>query len=170
MRVAGFKLRWKGLQQAHSHWAINCLKRSKNTAKGVLSQHFRAWIRRVAWAVEWDTKWNKQAGEIAQWVKALAAKANTGTHMLKGEKRLLQVFLWFPHACCGIHTACMCTHWINTQKCKDVTGEMAQQLRALTALPQVLSSIPSNHMVAHNHLMPSSGVSENSYSVLTLNK
>jgi hypothetical protein len=32
------------------------------------------------------------------------------------------------------------------------TGEMAQQLRALTALPEVLSSIPSNHMVAHNHL------------------
>jgi hypothetical protein len=29
---------------------------------------------------------------------------------------------------------------------------MAQQLRALTALPEVLSSIPSNHIVAHNHL------------------
>jgi hypothetical protein len=33
-----------------------------------------------------------------------------------------------------------------------VTGEMTQWLRALTALPEVLSSIPSNHMVAHNHL------------------
>jgi hypothetical protein len=31
-------------------------------------------------------------------------------------------------------------------------GEMAQRLRALTALPKVLSSIPSNQMVAHNHL------------------
>ena len=31
-------------------------------------------------------------------------------------------------------------------------GEMARQLKALTALPEVLSSIPSNHMVAHNHL------------------
>jgi hypothetical protein len=31
-------------------------------------------------------------------------------------------------------------------------GEMAQQLRALAALPEVLSSIPNNHMVAHNHL------------------
>jgi hypothetical protein len=31
-------------------------------------------------------------------------------------------------------------------------GEMAQRLRALTALPEVLSSIPSNHMVAHNLL------------------
>jgi hypothetical protein len=41
---------------------------------------------------------------------------------------------------------------------------MAQQLRALTALPKVLSSVLSNHMVAHNRLewdqMPSSGVSE----------
>jgi hypothetical protein len=49
-------------------------------------------------------------------------------------------------------------------------GEMAQWLRALTALPEVLSSIPSNSMVAHNHLqwdlMPSSGVSEDSYSAL----
>jgi len=46
---------------------------------------------------------------------------------------------------------------------------MAQWLRALTALPEVLSSNHSNHMVAHNHLywdpMPSSGVSEDSYSV-----
>ena len=49
-------------------------------------------------------------------------------------------------------------------------GEMAHWLRALTALPEVLSLIPSNHMVAHNHLkwdlMPSSSMSEDSYSVL----
>jgi hypothetical protein len=31
-------------------------------------------------------------------------------------------------------------------------GEMAQWLRALTALSEVLSLIPSNHMMAHNHL------------------
>ena len=39
-------------------------------------------------------------------------------------------------------------------KGSDVTwaGEMAQQLRALTALLEFLSSNPSNHMVAHNHL------------------
>ena len=53
-------------------------------------------------------------------------------------------------------------------------GEMAQWVREMTALPKVLSSNPSNHMVAHNHLhcdlMPSSGVSEDSYSVLTYNK
>ena len=47
--------------------------------------------------------------------------------------------------------------------------EMAQQLRALTALPEVQSSNPSNHMMVHNHLTPSSGVSEDSYSTLTYN-
>ena len=50
-------------------------------------------------------------------------------------------------------------------------GEMAQRLRALSVSPEVLSSIPSSHMVAHNHLswdlMPSS---EDSYSVLINNK
>jgi hypothetical protein len=30
-------------------------------------------------------------------------------------------------------------------------GEMAQLVRALTALPKVRSSIPINHTVAHNH-------------------
>jgi hypothetical protein len=48
---------------------------------------------------------------------------------------------------------------------------MAQSLRALTALPEVLNSIPSNHMRAHNpqqwDLMPSSGVSDGSHSVFT---
>jgi hypothetical protein len=47
---------------------------------------------------------------------------------------------------------------------------MAQRLGALTALPEVLGLDPSSHMVAHSHLwwdlMPSSGVSEDSYSVL----
>jgi hypothetical protein len=31
-------------------------------------------------------------------------------------------------------------------------GGMAQRLRTPTVLPEVLSSIPSNHIVAHNHL------------------
>jgi hypothetical protein len=48
--------------------------------------------------------------------------------------------------------------------------EMAQRLRALSALPEVLSSIPSNHMVLKWDLMPSSGVSEDSDSVLTYMK
>jgi hypothetical protein len=38
---------------------------------------------------------------------------------------------------------------IKTQK---RTGEMAQWLSALTALPEVMSSNPSIHMVAHNLL------------------
>jgi hypothetical protein len=40
---------------------------------------------------------------------------------------------------------------ILSQKIKTGAGEMAQQLRALTALLKVLSSNPSNHMVSHNH-------------------
>jgi hypothetical protein len=51
---------------------------------------------------------------------------------------------------------------------------MAQQLRALTTLPEVLSLIPSNHMVSHNHLkwdpMLPSSVSEDSESVPTYMK
>jgi hypothetical protein len=31
-------------------------------------------------------------------------------------------------------------------------GEMAQRLTALAVLPELLGSIPSIHMVAHNHL------------------
>ena len=49
---------------------------------------------------------------------------------------------------------------------------MAQQLRALTVLPELLSSIPNNPMVAHNHLewgqMAPSGVIEDSYNGLIL--
>jgi hypothetical protein len=37
-------------------------------------------------------------------------------------------------------------------KDKPGAGEMAQQIKALTALPKVLSSNPSNHMVVHNHM------------------
>jgi hypothetical protein len=39
----------------------------------------------------------------------------------------------------------------NGKKDMPGAGEMAQWARALTALPKVLSSNPSNHMVAHNH-------------------
>jgi hypothetical protein len=31
-------------------------------------------------------------------------------------------------------------------------GKMAQRVKALTTLPEVLSSNPNNHMVAHSHL------------------
>jgi hypothetical protein len=45
-----------------------------------------------------------------------------------------------------------------TVMCKDhqqeisQAGGVAQQLRALTALPEVPSSNPSNHMVAHSQI------------------
>jgi hypothetical protein len=35
---------------------------------------------------------------------------------------------------------------------KSRAGEMAQELRTPTALSEVLSSIPSNHKVAHNQI------------------
>jgi hypothetical protein len=31
-------------------------------------------------------------------------------------------------------------------------GEKTKRLKALTALPEVLSPTPSNHVMAHNHL------------------
>jgi hypothetical protein len=36
---------------------------------------------------------------------------------------------------------------------KDRAGEMAQRVRVLTPLPKVLSSIPSNHMMAQLPVM-----------------
>jgi hypothetical protein len=51
------------------------------------------------------------------------------------------------------------------------TREIAQWLKALTALPEVLNSIPSNHVVALSHLLgdlvPSSCGTEDRDSVLT---
>ena len=46
------------------------------------------------------------------------------------------------------------THIVLGQLLKPFVGarETAQQLRALTNLPEVLSSIPNSHMEAHNHL------------------
>jgi hypothetical protein len=45
-------------------------------------------------------------------------------------------------------------HFIKSKGFKEIqwAGEMAQWLRAPTVLPEVLSSNPTNHMVAHNHL------------------
>jgi hypothetical protein len=40
--------------------------------------------------------------------------------------------------------------FINFQNLR--AGKMAQWVRALIALPKVLNSNPSNHIVAHNHL------------------
>ena len=45
-----------------------------------------------------------------------------------------------------------CVYITRTKIHKGGAGEMAQQLRALTALPKVLSSKSSNHIVAYNHL------------------
>jgi hypothetical protein len=40
----------------------------------------------------------------------------------------------------------------NKKKERKENGDIAQQIGALTALPEVSSSIPSNYMVVQNHL------------------
>jgi hypothetical protein len=59
-------------------------------------------------------------------------------------------------ACLGYGNVFMASLGKSVRPCLKIAstgaGEMAQWLRALTALPKVLSSNPSNHMVAHNHL------------------
>jgi hypothetical protein len=57
---------------------------------------------------------------------------------------------------------CLCTRYIYTHSsiCLSIyikssrygTREMAQRLRVLPALPEVMSSNPSNHMVTYNQL------------------
>jgi hypothetical protein len=56
-----------------------------------------------------------------------------------------------------LRTATVHLHIINKsflkrRRRRNWAGEMAQRLGALITLPAVLSSIPSNHMVAHNYL------------------
>ena len=62
----------------------------------------------------------------------------------------------------GRHTAWVLQPGGHRDNGKGGAGEMAQRLRALAVLLEVLSSIPSNHIVAHSHLywdlMPSSGM------------
>ena len=41
---------------------------------------------------------------------------------------------------------------LNFKSYCDEAGEIAQRVPVLAALPEILSSIPSNHMVASNHL------------------
>ena len=106
-------------------------------------------------------------------LSALVSRSQFWTQTNKGDK---WVSVWAAQTCsasCHWH----CHLWLlcdNSLKFSCIwAGEMAHRVRALTTLPMVLSSNPSNHMVAHNHLWwdltPSSGVSENSYSVLMYN-
>ena len=81
-------------------------------------------------------------------------------HTLTGIHTLLYAH---THSCTYSHTNSLVTHSDTVPmgyfliagcptKLPPSAGEMAQWLRALTALPEVLSSILSNHMVAHSHL------------------
>ena len=65
----------------------------------------------------------------------------------------VRIYLCVLSLCIWI-SSCWIVYYMNSEfiKIRSGAGEMAQQVRALTALPKVLSSNPSNHMVAHNHL------------------
>ena len=94
---------------------------------------------------------SSQASEMAQWVEALAAKWLTRIRTVEAKSRLPQNVLWPPQGLCDVRIH-WCTQIDNVIKSKNKgDGEMAQWVRALTALPKDLSSNPSNHMVAHNH-------------------
>jgi hypothetical protein len=74
--------------------------------------------------------------------------------LIKFFKIFLKIFIYL-FMCMSAQFACM-PAW--QKRATDpiyrwlwATGEMVQQLRALTVLPEVLSSNPSNHMLAYNH-------------------
>ena len=51
----------------------------------------------------------------------------------------------------AFHIMCKVVKMHTFKKQMTRAGKMAQRLRALTALPRVLSSNPINHIVAHNN-------------------
>jgi len=57
-----------------------------------------------------------------------------------------------PHVFCYFSVVVTKCHDQSNLLKKVLVRVVPQWLRTLTALPEVLSSIPSNHMVAHNHL------------------
>lgn len=62
-------------------------------------------------------------------------------------------FSW--EACPYIINYCVCVNRSKSVRCQKLNKgarKMAQRLGVLGALPKVLSSFPSNHIVAHNHL------------------
>ena len=63
--------------------------------------------------------------------------------------KFFSVFLFLSYQ---IHRAYVALFWSLLLKIIELgAGEMAQRVRAPTALLKVLSSNPSNHMVAHSH-------------------
>jgi hypothetical protein len=79
--------------------------------------------------------------QVSKYFVLLNVVGNIGILLFALRKPPTYSFSLFLHFACLFKTV------------KNQAGEMmAQRLRALTALPEALSSIPSNHMVAHNHL------------------
>ena len=102
------------------------------------------------------------------------SSGNLSMHLLLEVLRFLLALLSPPFCDCSVGVVCpvptlmlldLGPTWELKMQCALLTlhtrqlasnlcyraGEVAQRLRASTAFPQVLSSNPSNHMVAHNH-------------------
>jgi hypothetical protein len=94
-----------------------------------------------------DKNQSEQSGEEHGFWSRPAALSSKSTGLL-GLPKTSPSFdlIYFYYYCCYFILFFGSLRWIVLG-----AGEMAQLLRSLTALQKVLSSNPSNHMVAHNH-------------------
>jgi hypothetical protein len=96
------------------------------------------------WCQEIASKRQSPTGMVLQTLNPSTWEAETGAYLrVRGQPELHSKF-----QSCQSYIVELCLK--NTHK--NGAGEMAQQLGTLTAIPKVLSSNPSNHTVAHNHL------------------
>jgi hypothetical protein len=84
--------------------------------------------------------------------KAAVCTPSSLFHYSLPAPRLILFFFFFFFLVFRDETGFLCIALELTLKLLAGAGEMAQRLGELTVLPKVLSSNPSNHMVAHNHL------------------
>jgi hypothetical protein len=99
-----------------------------------------------------------KAEETGQWLKALAALLKDpgltpSSYTMGGSEFSCSKGsdVSGPWTCTGLPDKQEGETFLHVDLKVQGAGEMAQRLRALTALQKVLSSNPSNHMVAHNH-------------------
>ncbi len=89
-------------------------------------------------------------------------KMTYGRELPKSLLYFLHAYLLKPLVCKNMRTVSTVTHMFHNctgkysarnilKVLKSGAGKLAQWIRALPALLKVLSSNPSNHMVAHNH-------------------
>jgi hypothetical protein len=90
---------------------------------------------------------------IMAMLKDIILEASLGSSTPMEYRKGQRCWAWYLERSIGTKEANITIYyatWLKTTQ--RGAGEMVQWLRALTGLPEGLSSIPSNHMVAHNHL------------------